>query len=508
LLRDAAYSLGVEGQTPLERAQAAFAWAIRQVQLRDHPPPQAPTQFVLRRGWGNSLERSLAFLAMLQQMGIPGCMIAYKEAGNPRFIPWIPGALVDKEIFLFDTRLGIPLPAPDGKGIATLRQVRASDKHFAALAIDANHSYDLAAEQARTAEILLTVPLSALATRMKLLDGILGGRQKLRSFVDGTALLKEFQTATDGQNIPVRFWGGADDPMAPMRILRTFMPSVEGGTDDGRLMQQMRSYLVPGFSIPRVIQQQAGTQFGNLLASVFWSPFEDFFIDPQGPRELVLRGQLDEAISRLNQAPVVLRFRQALFSMLAPLTEQEVQWVRNGTRPLSLEGLEQLDAPEPSPLRVLQWCNRALVAYNNYLNAPESTRAEARAEASKVFRQGDDDLNVLFLATVKKPLVAEAYYQIALSFHEKAIRNQDGQRRRIAWQAAATKWHRFLEVRDEFDKPAVSQAHLLRAEALRMQGDLPAAVAELKEPVNGLTNLEETARLYQVRQLEKQTAKK
>jgi hypothetical protein len=135
LLRDGAYSLGVEGQPPVERAQAAFAWVVRQVQLRESPFPPGfpptPTQYVLRRGWGNSLERSVAFLNMLQQMGIPGCMIGYPEGGaNSRY--WIPGALVDKEIFLFDTRMGIPLPAPDGKGIATLRQLRAADKPFAA----------------------------------------------------------------------------------------------------------------------------------------------------------------------------------------------------------------------------------------------------------------------------------------------------------------------------------------------------------------------------------------
>src|SRR5438874_3734600 len=402
LLRDAAYSLGVEGQPPLERAQAAFGWVVRQVQLREPSGrlPLVPTQFVLRRGWGSSLERSLAFLAMLQQMGVPGCVIAYQEEGaNPRVLPLI-GTLVDKEIFLFEPRLGMPLPAPDGKGIATLRQVRASDKPFAALAMDATHSYDITAEQLRHAEILLTVPLSALGTRMKLLDGILGGRQKLRSFVDGPALLKEFRLATEGQSLPIRFWGETGDRAAPMRSLQTFMPIPEGGFDDGRLMLQMRLQLVPGFSIPQVIQADMG-EFGSRLASVFWAPFGDFFMDSHGPRELVLRGQLDEASIRLTQAPAVLRLREALFSMLAPLTDQEAQWVRNGTRRLSLENLEQLNVSEPPPLRVRRWCDRALVAYNNFVTVGDP----AREAASNVFREGEDDLNDLFLFTVKKPLV-------------------------------------------------------------------------------------------------------
>jgi hypothetical protein len=501
LLRDGAYSLGVDGQPPLERAQAAFAWVVRQVQLRESPLPPglppAPTQYVLRRGWGNSLERSVAFLAMLQQMGVPGCMIACPVAGGAGLLQWIPGALVDKEIFLFDTRMGIPLPASDGKGIATLRQLRTADKPFAPLAIDAGHSYDVTAEQVRHAEILVAAPLSALASRMKVLDGVLGGRQKLRSFVDGPALMKEFQAATEGQNLPVRFWGD--------NSLRRFMPSTEGGTDDGRLRQQVMLRLVQGFSIPPVIQAQFETEeFGNRLASVFWAPFGDFFMDSRGPRELVLRGQLDDASKRLTQAPAVLRFREALFSMLAPLNDQEAQWVRNGTKILSLEGLEQLDVPEPSPLKVKRWCDRAFVAYTNFLKSPD----EARETAWKVFREGEDDLTSLFLSTIKKPLVAEANYQIALCFHEKAIRLPNGPRSQIAWQAAATKWRKYLDVREEFAPSAISQAHLLRAEALRMQGDIPAAIAELKEPVSGLSNLEETARLYQIRQVEKQVAAK
>jgi len=95
-----------------------------------------------------------------------------------------------------------------------------------------------------------------------------------------------------------------------------------------------------------------------------------------------------------------------------------------------------------------------------------------------------------------------------LCFHEKAVRLQNNSRSQVAWQAAATKWHKYLEVREDFAKSAISQAHLLRAEALRMQGDVPAAIAALKEPVAGLSNLEETARLYRIRQLEKQTAAK
>jgi len=517
MLRNAAYSLGVDGRPPIEKVQIAFGWIVRQIQLREPTRfPVAPSHFVLRRGWGTSLERSLAFLALLQQMEIPGCIIGYPDgAANHRLISWIPGALVDKEIYLFDTRMGLPLPAANGKGIATLNQIRTSEKPFAGLTLDDKHSYDVTPEQARKTEILLTIPLSALAPRMKFLDDMLGGRQKVHSFADWATLLKEFQGATTGQNIPIHFWGENGDPAAPMRILRAFMPSSEGGTDRAPfgLMRQMTLQLVPGFSLPAVIQEQAirAGEFGGLLANVFWSPFAEFFMDSHGPREMVLRGQLDEASTRLTQMPVILRFREALYSMLAPLSPEEFKRVRSATRQISLESLLDLRfvTAEDVPQRVRPWCDEALKAYADYLTArnlhaagkiSDTDLQAARGQAMKVFAKGEEDLDQLFFQSVTPPLAAEAVFQLALCFHEKASRLQNKPTAKATWRTAANSWNKYIT---EFpSSPGIPQARLLRAEALRMQGDVPAAVAELKEPISGLTNLQETSRLYQLRQLQ------
>jgi hypothetical protein len=509
LIRDAAYSLGVEGQPPLARAQAAFQWVMRQVQLRQpaRPLPLAPSQFVLRRGWGSSLERSLAFLDMLHQMGIPGCLTGYLEGGpNTPLIYWIPGALVDSEIYLFDTRMGIPIPSPDGKGIATLRKLRAHAKPFEHLAFDDKHSYDVTREQLQSAEILLTVPLSGLAPRMKLLDSTMGGRQKVRAYVDWQALLKEFQSATQGQNISIKFLGDSGEPAAPMRVLRTFLPPPEGGIDQFGLLSQMNSQLAPGFSVPRVILEQRGSgEFGQLLENLFWLPFYEFFMDPRGqsPRELVLRGQWDEASTRLTQAPVQLHFRDSLLSMFAPLSDSENQWARGGMHRLNLESLQDLAQAgfENAPAKVRAWCNQAFSALVQFLRATdEEDRLAKRQEAVRIFMQGDEDLSQLFLSAIGKPLAAEAAFQKALCFHERAARNANSSN----WKTAANWWTKYTE--DYSSSPRYSQARFLRAEALQRQPDNSAAIAELEKPDAGLTNLEETGRLYQLRQLKKTTA--
>src|SRR5262249_6067607 len=142
LLRDAAYALQTQGRPPLEQAERCFQWVVRQVALREREKGEKdllPPSFVLRIGQGSAHERALLFLAVLDQLGLDGCMIALR--GDPARY-WLPGVFVKEkdrsEIYLFDTRLGMPLPGPGGKGIATLSQVRdkKSDGDKASHALD------------------------------------------------------------------------------------------------------------------------------------------------------------------------------------------------------------------------------------------------------------------------------------------------------------------------------------------------------------------------------------
>ena len=102
-------SLRLDRLAPREQARACFDWVMRQVQLRDRAGDALPPDFVLRRGWGTALERAQIFLAVLQQLGIDGCMLAVPgKPGEPALRYWLPGALIGKEIYLFhETTTGI-----------------------------------------------------------------------------------------------------------------------------------------------------------------------------------------------------------------------------------------------------------------------------------------------------------------------------------------------------------------------------------------------------------------
>src|SRR5207237_863295 len=138
-------------------------------------------EFALRRSWGSSLERAMLFLALLPQFGIDGCVVAVPAGGRAQagFRYWIPGALVDGEIYLFDPRLGMPLPGPTPSGVATLKQVREQPQLLQALTLGEKHRYDVTAEQVKQAEVHVGAFLSALAPRMGHLENILATHNKV-----------------------------------------------------------------------------------------------------------------------------------------------------------------------------------------------------------------------------------------------------------------------------------------------------------------------------------------
>src|SRR6266403_1539972 len=105
--------------------------------------------------------------------------ILYTPAHHGTPFCWACGVLVDgketevagkKEVLLFDPRMGIALPGLKGERIATLAGLREHPELLKALTVNPEFPYDVAAEQVAGAEILLVEPLSALSSRMAVLQ--------------------------------------------------------------------------------------------------------------------------------------------------------------------------------------------------------------------------------------------------------------------------------------------------------------------------------------------------
>jgi hypothetical protein len=490
LLRDAARSLQTEALDPVRRATVAFGWLTRQVRLQAGAEVVVPPPYALRRSYGNAADRSLAFLALLQQLGIDGCLVVCPDSGGAGRRPWLIGALVGQDISLFDPRLGLPLPGPGGKGVATWSQVRSDPKMVNALTVDKQHAYDVTPEQARQAEIRVGCFLSALAPRMRQFEQLLAANNRVMLAVDPAAVLRRFQQAAHGA--PVKGWGQAGDPSTPIAILRSFLPAEDGGADRTRRKVRFEAELIPwGALPPQVSQFREDMDPGRRLRVIFQQQFLAFFLAPNMPRDLILRGRLDEATAHLVAGREQYnQLRQALRS------DRELE--------------EQMSV----------WADEATRAYADLLRAeraPGGARdsvalEQARRRVERLWKENLRPVTNLMFASAAEPLGGMMTYNLALAKHEAAERLQAGRGKgrspssadqsspaREAWQGAAAWWETFLT---EFPTmPPATAARELRARALAALGQTDGAVSLLEDLSGKLSPLEVTSRLYQARQL-------
>jgi hypothetical protein len=496
LFRDALRSLqGSDAFGPplpaAEQAAAAFAWVTRQVYLvegRGEEP--LPPQFTLRRGHGTALERALVFLALLQQQRLPGCLVVLP--GEPPRL-WACGVLVEqderKQLLLFDPRLGLPLPGPGGKGVATLAEAQSRPEVLKQLTVDEKYPYDVTAEQAAKAALVVACPLSALAPRMGYLEDKLQdvtGTFKqppvsVRASVDAAALLAQLRQAV-GKETPVK---GAAGPLQPVRVLRRFLPTEEGGTDRSRpgRLHQFRAELVPWQLLPEVLRELPGDP-GNRLQQFFAQPFL-LPLEPGRARDLILRGQFNEAAEQL-------------------VAEQdELRAQKDALKPLPADWEQQL----------VKWYNDIVAANAQVQKAAReegagSNAAKAAAQNElKVWKAGTPVLQPLVLGQALGPRSAQVLYLLALCKHEEAEQLQarldrakgaggDPERAREAWRTAAQCWEQLLSAFPRLRPAVVARRHLARARVLLGSPD---AAASLLQDLSDLTDLEKTAHLYLAR---------
>jgi hypothetical protein len=527
LLRDAARSLEVDGLSQPEQAAAAFAWVVRQVRLVERDEGPVAPEFVLHRGWGTSRERAVLFAGLLDQFGIPACVLAYRDEEKEPLL-WACGALVQlpggakKAIVLFDPRLGLPLPGPKDpstppelaeafrlaspvpvpgdQALATLAGLRRQPEALAALTVDDKHAYDVNAGRLKATEIYPVGLLSALAPRMRSLQEELASvRGGVRLALDPAAALQAWTAAADGQATEVRFWREA------AAAQYDFWPPEEGGGDRARRLTARERELVPWNALPRQIAEFEGEP-GERLRQAFVQPFILFTLNPGWPTDLELHGQSDDASRFLVQ-------------MLDQLREQRDR-LRGAT------GLEE---------KLTAWCGHVIDAQAGVNRAQrevarsggkdrmaQAALLEARAQLEQVWKAEQETLVVLLSGRAAEVQVPDGTYLLALCKQEQAERLQrqadrargagaDSQAAKDAWTDATFWWGKYAAeppppsfggaAAPRRSSPAV--ARLLHARAQLALGEREQAVRQLEDLSGDLTDLEQTARLYLTRQLKK-----
>jgi hypothetical protein len=526
LLRDAARWLdgrptGKAGPPGLEQASSAFDWVVRQARsVGQGGSPWIPPVLILRQGWGTDLDRALIFLELLEQVGSPdgkrvhlhGCLLLLPDAPRkPRL--WACGVVVGdgKDVYLFDPRLGLALPGPGGKGIATLAEARDDRKGaevFDQLA-DKDHRYDVTPQQARDAEVCLVCPLSGLAPRMKYLqDEVLAPAVEVRLARDVSGELARLRAAVGAEReSAVKVWpegtgilrrylstndGGVDKPAPyPLRNLPGF--SLPDDPTVVLLNRQQRSMfeMVPWPAFPRVFQNHRDFPYnaglGQRVRDDFVRPFVNGNLEGNQPRDLLLRGQ------PANAAQVLVGERD--------------HWAqKRKLPPPDKEAKDRIDA----------WKERALAVYAGQLRARTQQEQEAAARAINELWKDANDVRNLLESALSGPRGAEVVYQLGLCKQEQAERLQaridraagkagaeahpaDVDKAQDTWRDALNWWKEFAE--GYAGDPAQPAGRRLRGRAQAMLGDWQGAVASWQDLSGDMTGPEKLASLYRARRL-------
>ncbi|MGD9721685.1 MAG: tetratricopeptide repeat protein [Pirellulales bacterium] len=165
-------------------AERLFDWTIRNVQLEpDVDPATAANRHrpfeTLLLGRGDAQERAWVFILLARQQGLDVVQLAIDEGEGKPPRPWLPALLSGGELYLFDTRLGLPIPAADGRGIATLAQVAADPELLRRLDLDAEHPYPVQPDDLQHVVALVEASPQSLSRRMALVESRLAGERKM-----------------------------------------------------------------------------------------------------------------------------------------------------------------------------------------------------------------------------------------------------------------------------------------------------------------------------------------
>ncbi len=113
-------------------AERLFDWTVRDLQLRGDVVP-SPNRVlhtprdILLLSRATVEERGWIFVLLARQLGLDAVMLFLPQADDQPPKPWAVALLHDNDLYLFDPRLGLPIPGPSGQGVATLAQVAADD---------------------------------------------------------------------------------------------------------------------------------------------------------------------------------------------------------------------------------------------------------------------------------------------------------------------------------------------------------------------------------------------
>ncbi len=275
-LRDLSRWIRGDDVDDVARAKRIFDWTVRNIQLEATPDPASGVvrvpQFPLETlflGRGTVIERAWVFVLLARQQGIDAAMLGIPDPGERAtqgVRTWAVGVLSEGEIYLFEPRLGFPIPAKDGvrRGPdgamdfrpATLAQVAADDSLLRRLDLGADRPYPLKASQIQKVVALIDDSPSYLTQRMKLVESQLTGEDRMVLTASPSAQAGRFKAAKHVAE--VRLWNVAYQTLLVRWIL-------------GPVLTEWQRRVFAPFQAPSLVQ-------GRWISSTVEEPVAPLFL--------------------------------------------------------------------------------------------------------------------------------------------------------------------------------------------------------------------------------------
>ena len=161
-------SLEAQQREKLILAAKLFDWTVRNIQL---DPLLDPSQENLDRSWnlafeatpgpgytmtpqetilyghGDAWQRARIFMLLARQQRIDTVMLSIQRTPDGQPTPWLPAVILNDEVYLFDTQLGLPIMTIESKQLASLKQVRENPAILASLSPENQPAYRVRQEE-------------------------------------------------------------------------------------------------------------------------------------------------------------------------------------------------------------------------------------------------------------------------------------------------------------------------------------------------------------------------
>ena len=169
--RDIAKWAKHEALSPLEVAQALFDWTVRNIQLDASDKPSIVHQpwQALMYGHGTAEQRAWVFAELCRQQQLDVVMLATSDKW------WLPALLHDGQLYLFDTRFGLPIPGKEPNSVATLANIVDDPALLAKLDVGEDLKYATTAEDLQQLTAWIVASPLQLSKRASLLEQALEG---------------------------------------------------------------------------------------------------------------------------------------------------------------------------------------------------------------------------------------------------------------------------------------------------------------------------------------------